>query len=256
MDRSMLETSFYDIKTEARQETEYFFLSHILRARADLHFESGRHEMDQEINVYLSGLLNALTGSNWFIRQKEYISSFDTDVRSYLESHPGQRNEFIVYRDNADFGLLAHGVFSGYRHQGSYQHIVMPRDGDHGERIALYYTLAASALIHLHGRQTALVPVFRALAVEMAEVLLIVRRAAGYYFDIMERITEGSLFHLEREIDGMNGNKRYSERLDDFLKAYSDYKAAPTDERKTALLALAGELSLMNEKFKFEEVKK
>ena len=131
----------------------------------------------------------------------------------------------------------------------------MPGDGaGHGDRISVYYTLAASALSHLQGAHNALVAEFGALADAMPEILQIIRRAAGYYFDLSERISGGSMYHLELEIDKMNGNKRYSEKLDDFLKAYSEYKAAPTEERKTALLAPASELSLMNEKFKFEEV--
>jgi hypothetical protein len=254
MDNKKIVKPFIDLKSGAVQETGFFFLKHILKARADLHFESGRHELDQEVNVYISGLLNSLAGATSFIRPKEYVSAFDADIRQYLEEHPGLRNEYIVYRDNADFGLLAHGVFLGYEHPGSYQHLVMPGGADQRDRIAQYYNLAASALSHLQGTHVALVAVFAALAEGMTEILPIMRRAAGYYFDLLERISGGSIYHLEREIDKMNSNKRYSEKLDDFLKAYSEYKAAPTEERKEALLALAGELSLMNEKFKFEEV--
>ena len=246
---------FYDLKTKAAQESSAFFLNNILKARTDLHLESGRHELDQEVNVYISGLLNSLSGSQSFIRQKEYISSFDSDVHHYLELHPGDRSAYVVYRENADFGLLVHGVFLGYEHQGSYRHAVMP-GADERDRIALYYKLAASALAHLQGTQRTLVAVFMALAEELPEILQILRRAAGNYFDLIERISEGSFYHLERELDNMNTNKRYGDKLDEFLKAYSEYKAAPTEERKVALLALAGELSLMNEKFKFEEVSK
>jgi hypothetical protein len=255
MDNRTIIKPFYDLKSKAVQGTGFFFLNYILKARADLHFESGRHELDQEVNVYISGLLNSLASSNSFIRQKEYLSAFDADIRHYIENHPGIRNEYEVYRDNADFGLIVHGVFLGYEHKGSYQHLVMPGEDQQG-RISFYYKLAASALSHLQGTHGALVAVFMALAEEMPEIVQILRRAAGYYFDLMERFSEGSFYHLERELDEMNTNKRYGEKLDEFLKAYSEYKAAPTEERKEALLVLAGELSLMNEKFKFEEVHK
>ncbi|MCU0609266.1 MAG: hypothetical protein MUF22_05820 [Chitinispirillaceae bacterium] len=54
----------------------------------------------------------------------------------------------------------------------------------------------------------------------------------------------------------MTSNKAYQVKLDEFLEEYSAYKIDPTEQRKHQLLALAGELSLMNEKFKFEELKR
>ena len=79
-------------------------------------------------------------------------------------------------------------------------------------------------------------------------------RAAGYYFELMERISDGSMFHLEQELNAMDNKKAYSVKVDEFLKAYGEYKAAPTEEARKKLLSLAGECSLMNERFKFEEV--
>lgn len=244
---------FYDIKDKGVGNTGYFFLHNILKARADLHFESGRNEHDQEVNVYISGLLSSLIASDDFLKQKEYISAFDTDVRHYLEIHPGVRNQYVVYRDNADFGLVLQGIFLGYSHEGSYQHLVMP-DADPQGRIALYYELAASALGHLQGTRLSLVEVFTAIAGHIEEILLILRRAAGYYFELLEKLSDGSLYHLERELDGLSVKTAYTAKLDEFLKAYSAYKAAPTEEGKQALMKLAGELGALNEKFTFEGI--
>ena len=52
----------------------------------------------------------------------------------------------------------------------------------------------------------------------------------------------------------MDNGKAYSVKVDEFLKAYGEYKSGPTEERRKKLLALANECSLMNERFKFEEV--
>ena len=89
---SKIISSFYNLGEKQTQETSFFFLEHLLKARAGLHMESGLHEYDQEINIYLMGLLNSLFGSDTFLKQKPYISPFDTDIRDYLETHP-------VYRD-------------------------------------------------------------------------------------------------------------------------------------------------------------
>jgi hypothetical protein len=253
MEKNTIIQPYYDLKNRGSHDTAFFFLQHILKARADLHMESGKNEHDQEVNVYISGLMNSLVDSEAFLHTKEYISIFDIDVRRYLDEHPGVRNEYVVYRDNADFGLLLQGVFLGFVHQGSYQHIVMP-DADPKDRIAIYYDLAASALSHLQGTHGPLVPVFTAIAGHLAEVVQILRRAAGYYFEIMEKISEGSMYHLERGITDMGNTKIYQIRLDEFLKIYAEYKASPTEERRQRLLSLADELSVMNEKFRFDEL--
>ncbi|MBN1576761.1 MAG: hypothetical protein JW913_09430 [Chitinispirillaceae bacterium] len=244
-------TPFYDMKEHAVGKSGFFFLEHLLKARADLHLESGGHECDQELNVYIAGLLNSLVRSDSLLRQKPYISPFDTDVRQWLANHPGLRSAYNVYRENADFGLMLFGIFSGYEHEGSYHHIVIAEHDEQG-RIALYYELAASALAHLQGNNTSLIDVFETLSKHLDEILRILQHTAHSYFDLMERMSEGSLFHLERELDEMNERKWYDEKLDEFLKCYAAYKEQPSDAGKERLLMLAEELKRLNADFKFD----
>lgn len=244
---------YYDLRNETVRPSPFFFLEHLLKARADLHLESGHHEHDQEVNVYLSGLLNSLVDAHELTRTREYISVFDVDVRRWLDEHPGVRNEYIVYRDNADFGLLQEGVFSGDEHQGSYHHIVL-NDTTRQDRIGLYYELAASALSHLQGTHGPLVPVLLSIADHLAEILQIVRRAAGYYFEMLERISEGSLFHLEREMNEKGVMKQYQVLLDEFLKTYRTYRRTPTPEDRDRLQQIASNLRALNREFKCDEL--
>ncbi|MBN1307351.1 MAG: hypothetical protein JXA18_05505 [Chitinispirillaceae bacterium] len=244
-------TPFYDLKEHAVGKSGFFFLEHLLKARADLHLESGGHECDQELNIYIAGLLNSLVRSDSLVRPKPYISPFDTDVRQWLAHHPGLRNAYMAYRENADFGLVLFGIFSGYEHEGSYHRIVMA-DRDEQGRIALYYELAASALGHLQGNSASLIEVFETLSEHLDEILRILHRAAHSYFDLMERMSEGSLFHLERELDEMDKRKYYGEKLDEFLKCYTDYREQPSEAVKERLFALAEELKKLNVDFKFD----
>jgi hypothetical protein len=245
---------YYDLGDKSLQQTSFFFLEHILKARADLHLESGHHEHDQEVNVYLCGLMNSLVDAKELIRGREYVSIFDIDVRRWLDEHPGTRNEYIVYRDNADFGLLQEGVFQGDEHPGSYHHIVLP-ETTRQDRIVLYYELAASALSHLQGTHGPLVPVFLSLAHHMVEILHIVRRAAGFYFEMLDRISEGSLFHLEREMNEKAMMRQYRELLDEFLKIYQKYRSAPCPEERERLMQIAANLHVLNNEFRCDELR-
>jgi hypothetical protein len=248
-DNKLIRT-YYDLDQKTSSQTNFYFLEHVLKARSDLHLETGKHEYDQEINVYIAGLLNSLIASTSFVQHKPYISAFDIDVRRWLDSHPGLRNEYVVYRDNADFGLVLLGLFLKYHHQGSYQHIVMPENNDQG-RIALYYSLAASALAHLKGATVSLVTVYESIAEQMEEVLLILRRAAGTYFDLMEKISSGSMYHLEKELTDQSKKALYNKKIDEFLKLYSEYKENPTADLKKRISELSDELRLLDDKFSF-----
>jgi hypothetical protein len=250
MNTSKIIQLFSDVQEKRNNEISFFFLEHVLKARADLHMESGKHEYDQEINVYLAGLLNSLMDSETFL--KPYISPFDLQVRQYLDNHPGLRNEYTVYRDNADFGLIILGFFLGYEHKGSYQNIVLS-EVDEKSRISLYYEQAASALSHLQGRNLSLVTVFEELAEYLPDIIRILRHAASSYFNLVLQISEGTFYHLEKEMNQGDNKRIYSLKLDEFLKKYAAYKENPTQELKKNIMDLAEELRALNEKFTFGE---
>lgn len=239
---------FSDVQEKRANEVSFFFLEHVLRARADLHMESGQHEYDQEVNVYLSGLLNSLLDSDTYL--KPYISPFDLQIREYLELHPGLRNEYIVYRDNADLGLIFLCFFPGHEHKGSYQSIVLSEIDERG-RIALYYEQAASALSHLQGRNLSLVTVFEEIAEYLPEIVKILQHAASSYFDFILKLSDGSIYHLEKDMNTVDNLKVYKTKLDEFLRKYAVYKENPTPDLKKTVMDLAEELKKMNSKFNF-----
>lgn len=244
-------TPFYDLEKKGIFGSGFFFLEHVLKARADLNMETGSGEYEQEMNVYIAGLLNSLINSDNLLSGKPYISPFDIDIKHWLDNHPGLRNEYNVYRDNADFGLVFLGLFLKFNHSGSYHSKILSGSDEQG-RVALYYEMASSALAHLQGNSASLVGVFQALADNMPEILQIVRRAATEYFEFIEKISDGSLYHLEKEIDKMDYENLYKSKLDEFLKKYSEYKEKPNEKLRTEVISMAQELKEMNKKFQFD----
>jgi hypothetical protein len=236
------------------KEMNRFFLHHILSARIALDCSTGAHEHDEEVNVYLANLFVSCISAPLFIEPKPYISSYDLDIRRYLERHPGSRTEYRVYKDNADFGLIANGVFLGYHHPGSYHDRVLAGTNDM-RRISLYYTMAASALLHCRGAVT-LIPVFYEIAGYIEEVVAILRRVAGEYFNFIERFSDATLYHLEKEMnEKAEREKPFEERLDEFLSLYSKYKKSPSALLKKKLCMMAEELKKQNSWFLFDKNK-
>ncbi|MBD3343634.1 MAG: hypothetical protein GF401_01075 [Chitinivibrionales bacterium] len=243
---------FFDLEHNDEEKRGFFFLDNILRARIDLNLETGCNgENDEAINVYIAGLLESMTQPDGVLTSKPYISPYDVDIRRYLEKNPGTRNEFVVYRDNADFGLMSISVFLGYEHEGSYYHKVFA-DRDESGRIALYYKLAAGALTHLQNSRAILVDTYYYMADHMDQLVKILRKVAGDYFDFIEHISKGSLFHLSKEVWDMVTNEKYKSIIDDFLKLFSAYKKERTDKNKELLVEKAEEIKALNPTFAFD----
>lgn len=250
--KSKIITRCYDIKATENGETLYFFLEHLLKARIDLHMETGENVYDEEINMYLANLLRSVLSSKFDFTGKPYLSPFDIDVRRYINEHPGIRNEYIVYKDNADFGLVYDSIFLGFHHDGSYHDRVMP-DEDIKPRIAQYYNFAASARGHLRGMHETLVQVLYALAQQIKEIAKIVRKAAGDYFNFIEHLTTGSFYHLQKNILNTLDKNKYKEKINTFLLLFKEYKTKTSLELKQKLLNIVHEIKQLNPEFVFDE---
>ncbi len=254
MARKKLIRTYHDIEEGVREDTNFFFLENVLKARIALDIGTGLHDYDEEVNVYVAYLLMSLVTTDALIRAKPYISAYDGDVRKYLEEHPGARNEYRVYRENADYGLVAETVFSGQEHPGSYYERVLSERDESG-RIALYYQLAASALSHLTCANTTLVHVLASIADNYGDVEKLLRKVSKDYFELIERLSDGSLYHMQLEAAGIAAKNDYDRRLDEFLKAYYEYTLNPTEEGRRQVMGLVEGLRALNKDFNFDERK-
>ncbi|MBN1983104.1 MAG: hypothetical protein JW795_16340 [Chitinivibrionales bacterium] len=242
---------FYNMEKRTQEDTFYFFLEHLLRARIELHRETGKYDYDEEVNMYVAGLLESLATARNSFQDKPYLSPFDHEVRNYIASHPGLRNEYIVYKENADFALVSQTVFDGFYHKGSY-HRRAVNASDYSGRIALYYKLAASALGHLQGTNETLVQVLFCLGHQIAEMAEIVHRVATDYFDFIQRLSEGSFYHLQRELIGEIRQREYTVQVDDFLRKYNEFQKKPSDDKRKELISCATRLKQINPEFNFD----
>lgn len=252
MDKPTIETDFGGTHEEMSCRLQGLFLHELLKARIELHLESEPRGYDREVNIYLASLLESLVHSGLLCIDKDYLSPFDLDVRAYLDAHPGLRNEYVVYKENADFGLMMTSVFLKFRHRGSYHRIVLG-DRDPKPRISLYYRSAAGALAHLRGGDETLVHVLDTLASRIEIVNAVVRKVAGDFLGLIERISPGSLFHLEKTLARQAEMKIYDETLDDFLQCFADHREHPTTESLKLLREKAACLHRLNPDFVFNE---
>lgn len=229
-----------------------FFLEQVERACKDMGGSSVDLDQPVEIKLYLSHLLTSITNEFHQFDPQPYVSSYDIDVQRYLEDHPGLRNEYTVYKANAEWGLCMVGIFLHILHAGSYHHHVLGQIDDR-PRIALYYKLAASALMHLYGNRNPLCHVYLMVADNIERVSNLLRKVAGDYFDIMQRISDGTMFHLERSLAEDEKNRVINEKMDLFLKVLAEYRSTGDLRLRIRVRELTREIHALKEDFCFDE---
>jgi len=239
------------LRLEVSKRNLSFFLDTIIKARIALELETGSHDYDQEVNIYLAGLLHSLLSTGSQLVEKPYISACDSDVASYVDRHPSNSERFLVYKDNADFGFLALSVFFKIFHRGSYHDRVL-HNTDDSVKIAFYYKMAANALDHVKHSRDVLGYTFYTLANNIHEYLTIVQKVAMDYFNFRESLSEGSIFHLHRELDSLERAAIYKGELENFLRLLTDYRKKPTGELKNEILAKIDTLKELKEDFSFD----
>ncbi len=242
--------SYLDLKKYEKECTKFYFLENILKSRITLHCETGKDPFDEEVNMYLAELLESMVSTNAFSENKPYVSAYDFQVISYIHEHPDCRTEYTVYKENADFGLCAVAVFSDYEHAGSYYKKII-KNSDTSGRIAFYYKLAANALSHLRGSTNTNVHVYLSIANHIAETIRILRNVSTESFGFIERLSNGSIFHLEKELSEKAKIKLFESKLDNFLKVLHENSQESSEEKKELLRAMTKELKELNPKFQF-----
>ena len=94
--------------TNEREESLFFILDSLLRSR----IETGEETIDDEdVNIYLAGLLHSFLDQSFYRTYGDTITRYDSQIYDLAEvpGDPGVR--FRVYKGNADFALMAAGVF-------------------------------------------------------------------------------------------------------------------------------------------------
>jgi hypothetical protein len=74
----------------------------------------------------------------------------------------------------------------------------------------------------------------------------------GEYFNILDRLGHGDIYHLERSIDRLASNDELRQLQDQFLDLYAKYMESKDPELKAQLKTLAKEIQSIDESFRFQ----
>lgn len=207
-----------------------FLIDSFLQSRIATENESNKEYFDEDVNVYLSLLLNSIVSDNFHQSAARYVAGYESDLPEILDRADNSYMKYKIYRTNADFLLLQTGLFSIPQ---------APDTVDRGllesmERGKTYYRFACSFSDRIPERYRPLSGVLAKLSYgfEMyREVLCFMR---GEFLNLVEQLSENELGALRTEMDAIGEAENLKEARDVLLDAYLDHKREPTEANRLA----------------------
>jgi hypothetical protein len=231
------------------QSTLLFMMTAFLKSRTATGLPSNADYYDEDVNVYLAGLLADYVDPRFMELSGRYISPFDIDVAEMART-AGPRDRFRIYKVNADHLLLRAGIFEAAPPVPI--DMPLPEARTATGRGRTYYQLAASYGRSLARRQTAATDVLDKLARGFPGYVTVLHHLRSEYFNLIERLGTRDLAAIHSAIDEEEEKVALSERMDRLLDLYSEW----LESRDPALLApLRRELASIHEidpDFEFE----
>jgi hypothetical protein len=118
-------------------------------------------------------------------------------------------------------------------------------------RAKAYYQFAYSYSQSVFRKATAITEVLEKLSKGFEDYVQILSYMRGEYFNILDRLSSGDVYHLERSVDQVVSDKELKDLQDQFLDLYSDYVKSKDPALKEQLKDLARKIQRIDETFRF-----
>ncbi len=239
-----------------RPSPAYFYMiDNLLECRKESDFPSNRKFFDEDVNVYLAGLLTSHIYSGRNAPTSETIMRYDIPLFEAMSGEIDPRKRFTIYRANADDLLLRLGVFDNPdgRKPGSVSHMDLTRDAWIG-RGAAYYRLAWASAAETFRRPTAIGDVMEKLSSEFERYVGILASMRSSCLNIRPRISDGEMFHLEQSVIDEDRKKELAALYDRFLDAWNAYRRSGGQDERKRLETVSVELKRSDPPFSFAPI--
>lgn len=252
------------------EEAPFFMMNALLYSRLEAGYPTNREFFDEDVNVYLAGLLCGRVYAGRPASDAAALARFDAALHE-AAAGADRRRRFDLYRSCADEILFSLGVFRnarGARPSGS------PLGGFPDRfwigRGEAYYAIARSCGASLRGGAAGLVEVMGKLSRAFERYAAVLSHLGGEHLGIVRGISDGELFHLARPAeatdardgarargagaprDGAPSRETVAAAYDRFLDCYSACRRDPSSRARSALEASARELRALDPSFSFD----
>lgn len=244
---------YVDLKDNSRdlQPTYYFMINCLLYSRMETGLVSNQDCYDEDVNVYLAHLLHSFINPEYVEQSKRFLSKYDTDVFRRLSHSTDARLKYQIYKTNADFLLVSIGIFDNPVIAGARTRL-QPSEEAYIGRGKTYYHFAYTYAQQMHRKNAGVSEVLEKLSTGFEKYLRILSHMRGEYLDLMKRLSNGEVYHLERSVDEHSQAELLRVKQDELLELYSAWREAKSPEAEESLERVVSEIRQLNPGFKFE----
>jgi hypothetical protein len=245
---------YVDLKETNRnlQPTYYFMINCLLYSRMETGLVSNQDFYDEDVNVYLAHLLHSFINPEYVEQSKKFLSKYDTDVFRRLSNSSDARLKYLIYKTNADFLLVSIGIFDNPTAETAHRAKLQPSEEAYVGRGKTYYHFAYSYAQQVHRKNQGVAEVLEKLSVGFDKYLRILSHMRGEYLDLVKRLSQGEVYHLERSVNEASQQELLRVKQDEMLELYSAWKREPSAETEESLERVVSEIRQLNPSFKFE----
>jgi hypothetical protein len=246
--------SYVDLKESNRalEPTYYFMINCLLYSRMETGLVSNQDFYDEDVNVYLAHLLHSFVNPEYVEQSRRFLSKYDTDVFRRLSQSTDARLKYLIYKTNADFLLVSIGIFDNPAAATASPRRTQPAEEAYIGRGKTYYHFAYSYSQQMHRRNEGVSEVLEKLSVGFEKYIRILSHMRGEYLDLVKRLSNGEVYHLERSIDEHSQQELLRVKQDELLELFSAWKKEPSDQAKENLERVVSEIRQINPSFRFE----
>ena len=234
------------------EPTFFFMLNCLLYSRMETGHPSNQDFYDEDVNMYLTNLLCSFMKPEYHHRARKYLSRYDTDLFNKIESSDDVRLKYTIYKTNADFLLISIGIFKNPAHGNlDTSQLFKNSEEAHMGRAKAYYNFAYSYSQSMFRRSSGVSEVLEKLSTGFERYVQILSHMRGEYFNILDRLSVGEVYHLEREIDKAATTDELKTLQDQFLDKYSDYMRTRDAQLKLELDEMVRRIKKLDASFDF-----
>ncbi len=256
--------SYLELPRNDRQmrPTYLFMMKCLLYSRMETGLVSNKDFYDEDVNVYIAHLLNSFVHPDFIERSRPYLSKYDTEVFGRVATSKDARLKYTLYKTNADFLLISLGIFDNpeaalaeHPSQGGgapERSGQTPSEEAYMGRGRTYYRFAYSYSQQLHGRHTPITEVLEKLSEGFDKYMRILAHMRGEYLDLLQRLSRGEIYHLERVVNESQRQSVIRDKQDKILDLYLEWKRTQDDGLRGEMRSILDELRGMDAELKIE----
>lgn len=253
---------YLEIKGTSRdlKPTYYFMMKCLLYSRMETGLVSNKDYYDEDVNVYIAHLLNSFIKPDYIRQAGKYLSKYDTEVFFKLANSRDARLKYTLYKTNADFLLISLGIFDNPSVVAPdkpadlllpEKRIMQPTEEAYVGRGKTYYRFAYTYSRQIHDPNAAITEVMEKLSNGFEKYVRILAHMRGEYLNLMDRLSRGEVYHLERSLNESRRNDDLKAKQDRFLDLYMEWKRTGDEATRAEIEELVAEIRELDPSFTF-----